>query len=74
MDRLLIPQDKANHFVYGALSALLGVLIGGPIAGVAVAAAVALVREATGDAPWSWPDVAWTVAGGASVALAAAFG
>jgi hypothetical protein len=71
VERFVIPQDKANHFVYGALAALLGTLLAGPIAGVALAATVAIVREATGATPFSWPDIGWTVAGGLTVALAA---
>jgi len=69
VNKFLVPQDKANHFVYGALAGLLGTLIASPIVGIALAAAVALAREALNETPWSWADIAWTLAGGAVAPL-----
>lgn len=75
-----IPADKANHFVAGALIALLGLLGGAPWA-VVLCVAAALGRELYNVwragwawSAWSWPDVAWTLAGGALVLAAAAIG
>lgn len=67
----ILPQDKANHFVYGAAIACLGTLLS-PVAGATMCAVVAVGREIYnkiygGDA--SLADVGWTFAGGMVVLL-----
>jgi hypothetical protein len=64
----LIPIDKANHVVYGAV--LFIALM--PVAGVAwaagavvVAAAAKELRDATGRGTPEWMDFLATIAGGA---------
>lgn len=71
----VIHHDRALHFVYGDLAALLGWalarIFGAPVppaaVGMAVCAAFALGREAwnkRNGGRWSWADVGWTVGGG----------
>lgn len=75
-----IPADKANHFILGALAALLG-LLAGALWAVALCVLAALGRELYNVwragwawSAWSWPDVAWTLGGGALVLAAGAVG
>lgn len=75
------PQpDKLAHFFWGALVSLsghgiefvlrhLGVHLPRGLMGMACCGLVALGREAwnaTHGGRWSWADIGWTVAGGAS--------
>lgn len=73
----LIPQDKANHFVYGAVAGALAVQITGhPNAALVIAVVLGFVKElydlATGRGTPDWRDVVWTAAGGACVWLGGA--
>jgi hypothetical protein len=75
MESILIPQDKANHFVYGVVIAAVLCLLSVPVlwsfgAVVGVAAAKEVVHD------WlmkrGTPDVLdffWTVAGGFAVVV-----
>lgn len=75
---VLIPQDKANHAIYGALAALAAAaLVGQPWAAVVAAAALGAAKETAdhlfgGDV--SAADAAATAAGGVVVAVAMALG
>lgn len=64
-----LPQDKANHFVYGAvLFALVGAAAGPlwALAGVAAAAVAKEVYDSTGRGHVEFADAAATLAGGAT--------
>jgi hypothetical protein len=63
----LIPQDKANHFIYGIIIYFIINLVFGIIAGVSVGVVAAIGKEIydgrhinhTAD----WKDAAYTIAG-----------
>lgn len=75
-----IHYDRALHFLWGDLVSLaghaiefvlrhFGLLLPRGLLGMAFCAAIALGREAwnaTHGGRWSWADIGWTVAGGAS--------
>lgn len=70
----LIPQDKANHFVYGAVvGALVAAVTGYPNAALVSAVVLGFVKEmydlATKTGTPDWRDVVWTAAGGVCVWL-----
>lgn len=70
----LIPHDKANHFVYGAVTCALVVLTTKqPTAGILAAVVLGVVKEvydlATKTGTPDWRDAVWTAAGGACVWL-----
>lgn len=70
----LVPQDKANHFVYGAVvGALAAAAVGHPNAALIAAVALGFVKElydlAGSKGTPDWRDVAWTAAGGACIWL-----
>lgn len=70
----LIPQDKANHFVYGAVAGALAAAATGHLNAALIAAAVLgfakeLYDLATKTGTPDWRDVAWTAAGGVCVWL-----
>jgi uncharacterized protein YfiM (DUF2279 family) len=72
LNKLLIPQDKANHFVYGAtISALAIRASGSRNAGLVAAAVFAIGKELydwiTGKGSPDWHDAAWTILGGVVV-------
>lgn len=67
MNKLLVPQDKANHFLYGALVALLGLQLDGVVLGLILVVFIATVRELMGETKPSVADWLWTCAGGAVV-------
>ena len=75
---LLIPQDKANHAIFGALAALAaGAAVGQPWAAVVAAAALGAAKEVAdhffgGDD--SAADAAATSAGGVAIAVAMTLG
>ena len=69
LQKFLILQDKANHFVYGALWALIGVLVASPTAGMLFCLFWAVAREMSGPTSPDLRDVLWTLAGGAAVCL-----
>ena len=79
---VLIPQDKANHAIYGALAALAAAaLVWQPWAAVVAAAALGAAKETAdhlfgGDvsAADAAADAAATAAGGVVVAVAMALG
>lgn len=73
-----IPPDKLMHLVAGGVAAAVGAVVlarsGAPFpaawAAAGTAAVAGLLREAynlTRGGPWSWPDVAATVAGAVPV-------
>lgn len=41
----LIPADKANHFVYGAIAALAASMLIGPLSGLAAALVAGIAKE-----------------------------
>lgn len=71
----LIPQDKANHAVYGAVLCALGVLaaqaLGFPPSwGIALPGVVGALKEARDRMGYGTPDFmdfVWTIAGGLPV-------
>lgn len=67
----LIPADKANHAVYGALIACLGALTLGATAGAVLCVVAAVGKElydrVSGKGNPEALDAAWTVVGGALV-------
>ena len=69
----LIPQDKANHFVYGAAIALLPALTTDPLTALIVCDIFAAVKEfrdlVTKKGTPDLFDFLWTLAGGAVVVL-----
>lgn len=67
----IFPQDKANHFVYGAAIACIGTLLG-PVVGATMCAVVAVGREVYNKiygGHVSAADVGWTLMGGLTVLL-----
>ena len=67
----VLPADKANHFVYGAVIAAAGGLYS-PLAGVALCGLAAFGKEfldSKGHGTPSVADALWTIAGGAVVLL-----
>jgi len=65
----LIPQDKANHFTYGALTcALVTLTTQQPNAGLIAAVVLGVAKEVydlvSKRGTPDWRDVAWTAAGG----------
>ena len=64
-----LPQDKANHFVYGVMMYLVGSLATGPVLALAlvgVAAALKEIIDAQGFGTPELADFVATVAGGFS--------
>lgn len=69
LEKLLVPQDKANHFIYGAAMCALviqatGKRNAGLVAAVVVAIAKELVDWISGKGTPDWRDAAWTCLGG----------
>lgn len=69
LQKLLIPQDKANHFVYGALvSSTVSRVTGSRATGLVATVVFAIGKElwdwATGKGTPDFWDAAATVAGG----------
>jgi uncharacterized protein YfiM (DUF2279 family) len=65
----LAPQDKANHFLYGAtVCAAVAVATQQPNAGLIAAVVLGFAKEAydlvSKRGTPDWRDVAWTAAGG----------
>lgn len=67
----VIPQDKANHFAYGAMQACLGCLLYSPWLGLAFCLIPAIAKEAhdriTGKGHPEFADFLAQAAGGAMV-------
>lgn len=62
---LLIKQDKANHFIYGAIiTALIFGIIQEPILSIYLCFIIASVKEVYDGDRFSFLDIIWTVAGG----------
>jgi hypothetical protein len=62
---LLIKQDKANHFIYGAIiTALIFGIIQEPILSIYLCFIIASLKEAYDGDRFSFLDIIWTVAGG----------
>jgi hypothetical protein len=64
-----IPQDKANHFLYGTVvCAVVTLLTRQPIAGLIAVVALGFAKEVydlvSKRGTPDWRDVAWTAAGG----------
>lgn len=67
----LIPQDKANHAVYGSVLCAVGVLAAQalgfpPFWGIALPVVIGAAKEARDRMGYGTPDImdfAWTVAG-----------
>lgn len=63
----LIPEDKANHFVYGIVIYFIVNLVLGLIAAVALGVAAAIGKEFYDDHhpnhTADWKDAAYTIAG-----------
>jgi hypothetical protein len=70
-----LPADKANHFVYGAVIAALGLMVHSPEAGAMACLIFAVGKEAadriSGAGNPELADALATVAGGAAVLLPA---
>lgn len=67
--KLLVPQDKANHFLYGAvISASVSRVTGDRVLGLGAAVAFALGKEIydtlSGKGAPDVRDAMWTVLGG----------
>lgn len=68
VEKILIPQDKANHFAYGAMvSATVGCI--DPVWGLGACLFVAVLRELANETGFNVPDIAWTVFGGVIAGL-----
>ncbi|OYW91411.1 MAG: hypothetical protein B7Z23_08210 [Pseudomonadales bacterium 32-61-5] len=69
-----LPQDKANHFVYGSLICLAALIAAPPLLALALAAAAGLGKEIydrlSRSGEPSIPDAVATIAGATSVFLA----
>jgi hypothetical protein len=62
---LLIKQDKANHFIYGAIiTALIFGIIQEPILSIYLCFIIASLKEVYDGDRFSFLDIIWTVAGG----------
>jgi hypothetical protein len=62
---LLIKQDKANHFIYGAIiTALIFGIIQERILSIYLCFIIASVKEVYDGDRFSFLDIIWTVAGG----------
>ena len=63
----LIPQDKANHFIYGIVIYFIINLVFGIIAGVSVGVVAAIGKEIYDgrhiNHTVDWKDAAYTIAG-----------
>ena len=70
---MVIPQDKANHFVYGAVIFMLGNAWLGSQNGVLLALFFALGKEMYDalDHKPDWKDVLWTMLGAGVCCLSA---
>jgi len=65
LDILLIKQDKANHFIYGAIiTALIFGIIQEPILSIYLCFIIASVKEVYDGDRFSFLDIIWTIAGG----------
>jgi len=68
----LLPQDKANHFAYGAILAAIGCLFS-PLAGAALCVAFAVGKEVydrlSGKGNPEFLDAIATIAGGVIVII-----
>ena len=63
-EAILIDQDKANHFIYGAIiTAIIFLIIGMPILSLLLCAIIANLKEIY-DSKFSVLDIIWTVGGG----------
>ena len=66
----LIPQDKANHFVYGAILTALASFVIAPMFAVLLALLVAVIKEwrdEHSNGTVESMDVAWTMFGSITV-------
>ena len=62
---LLIKQDKANHFIYGAIiTALIFGIIQEPILSIYLCFIIASLKEVYDGDRFSFLDIIWTVVGG----------
>lgn len=62
---LLIKQDKANHFIYGAIiTALIFGIIQEPILSIYLCFIIASCKEVFDGDRFSFLDIIWSVAGG----------
>lgn len=70
---MLIPQDKANHFIYGAVIFTLGNAWLGTENGILLALFFAIGKEMYDalDHKPDWKDVLWTMIGAGVACLAA---
>lgn len=67
----ILPQDKANHAVYGGVLTCLGAVLVGPVTGAALCLLFAIGKEfydrLSGKGTPELLDALYTVAGGALV-------
>jgi|TARA_R110000868_G_scaffold353638_4_gene614820 hypothetical protein len=62
---LVIKQDKANHFIYGAIiTALIFGIIQLPILSLYLCAIIGTLKEVYDGNRFSFLDIIWTIAGG----------
>ena len=70
-ERIEIERDKANHFVYGAVVTMLGLVFGiGTVWSFGVCLAVAVLKEVWDHfygSGFDLMDIVWTLLGGAVV-------
>lgn len=76
IERLVIPGDKANHFVYGAVIFLIGNYTLTSLNGMLLALFFALGKEMYDalDSKPDWKDVVWTMIGAGVACLSALTG
>ena len=76
IDALVVPADKANHFIYGAIIFLIGNYTLGSQNGLLLALFFAIGKEMYDalDHKPDWKDVAWTMIGAGITFLSALTG
>ena len=53
----MLPHDKANHVVYGAVIATVGTIFAGPVVGLIAAGVVGAVKEILDNFTGGSPDI-----------------
>ncbi len=65
INALLIKEDKANHFIYGAIvTALVFLITGLPILSIYICGIIGSLKEVYDGNRFSFLDIIWTIAGG----------